>query len=272
MSFKIKTPTELEIKKWCSTKTINPRSGRKIKINGPIYKILEKCYQENKDKWRIGKDPPIIDTYLDFRKDKIDPILMIDLPLEEFPNNKYFKFKYKWNPYTGERLGEDPNGPLCFDPDALIYYFYNNRLNYLWENSNDINYSGYFGDALGNGPDFDIKGRGNHPDWYLFRLPIQDCYLHTGHCPQSVTMGPKLTDKEIKEIDKLAKSYKNNFYKKYKIKRPSLRKLKLYYEEAINSNPDINIDKEVLPFIDPVFINKLKYNVNIKAVKKLINM
>ena len=32
---------------------------------------------------------------------------------------------------------EDPRGPLYFDPDTLIYYFYNNRLNHLWIQENE---------------------------------------------------------------------------------------------------------------------------------------
>ena len=116
-----------------------------------------------------------------------------------------FKFKYKWNSYNGERINDlDENGPLCFDPNSLIHYFYINRLNNLWnEPYTDVfnNYiEGYYGDAVGNGPDFELSSRGKHLDWYLFRLPISDEYLNRGHCFQSVTMGPKLTDIEIKNI------------------------------------------------------------------------
>ena len=69
-------------------------------------------------------------------------------------------------------------------------------------------------------------------------------------------MGPKLTDKELKEIDKIAKTYGNNYKIKYKTNRPSLVKLKRIYEEAINPDPDIGIDSEVIPFVEPSYIKK----------------
>ncbi|VVU95086.1 hypothetical protein CPAV1605_811 [seawater metagenome] len=270
MSYNKILPTHDELKLWNKNRTVNPRTKRKIKENGPIYRILIKNWKKLKIPEIVIEDEDNVDAYSEYRKNKIDPILMVDLPIEE--DKKYFEFKYKWNPYTGERLGIDKNGPLCFDPDTLIYYFYNNRLNYLWEAANDINYTGYFGDALGNGPEFEIKGRGKHPDWYLFRLPIHDCYLNKDHCHQAVTMGPILTDKELKEIDKLAKKYKNNFKGKFKVKRPQLFKMKTFYEQAISQNPNINIEPEVIPFVDPIFVKKLKHNLNVKAVHKLINM
>jgi len=268
MSYNTIKATNEELIKWNYSKNINPRTGRKISDKGKIYKLLNKQYEENK------KDlPPVIeitDTYKDYRNKNIDPILLEELPIEGYSEKKIFKFKYKWNPYTGKRGSIDTNGCLSFDPDTLIHYFYSNRLNYLWESSEDINYTGYFGDALGNGPEFIIKGRGSHPDWLLFRLPIIDCYLVKDHCHQSVTMGPELTDKEIREIDRIAKSYGNNYKNKYKKPRPSLRKLKRLYDEAINPDPDIGIDKEVLPFVEPYFIKKLKHNKSVKAVEKLI--
>jgi len=268
MSYSKSIPTNDELIKWSQNKSINPRTGRKITQNGKIYQILNKYYQQNSK--NLPPIVEIIDTYQDYRNKDVDPILLEDLPIVGFSNCKFFKFKYKWNPYTGERQSKDSNGYLSFDPDTLIHYFYTNRLNYLWESSTDINYSGYYGDALGNGPEFNIKGRGAHPDWYLFRLPIIDCYLIKDHCYQSVTMGPKLTDKEIKEIDRLAKSYGNNYKNKYKSKRPSLSKLKKLYDLAINPEPDLGISHEVLPFVEQTFINKLKYSKNVKAVEKLI--
>jgi hypothetical protein len=260
MSYKTTIPTKNELDKWSKTTNINPRTGRKIKINGPIYKILLSYLEIN------------IDNYSEYRSTNVDPILMTGLPLVGYSEHKYFKFKYKWNPYTGERQEIDKNGYLSFDPDTLIYYFYNNRLNYLWESTNDLNYTGYFGDAVGNGPNFEIKGRGTHPDWYLFRLPIIDCYLHKDHCHQSVTMGPILTNKEINEIDRLAKTYKNNYKNKFKMKRPRLKKIKALYDEAIDNNPKLDIEAEVIPFVDPLLIKKLQHNINIKAVKKLIKI
>ena len=42
-------------------------------------------------------------------------------------------------------------------------------------------------------------GRGKHPEMYLFILPIIDCYLEEGFNMMEVTMGPILTDKEVKK-------------------------------------------------------------------------
>ena len=118
----------------------------------------------------------------------IDPLLHEKLPFYDKHDKKdLFSFKYKWNSYTGERENIDENGPLYFDPIALIHYFYVNRLNNLWI-SNNNGFKGYYGDALGNGPDFYIAGRGDFRNWYLFRLPIPDCYLHKEHNNQVVTM------------------------------------------------------------------------------------
>jgi hypothetical protein len=265
MSYKLNKPTTKELKKWTENKLVNPRTCRKIKENGPIYKLLNFYLNE------IHK-PVVTDTYQEYRSQNIDPILMIELPIEGYTNNKFFKFKYKWNPYTGEREEKDKNGCLSFDPDTLIHFYYTNRLNHLWESSTDMNFSGHFGDAMGNGPDFEIKGRGKHPDWYLFRLPIVDCYVNEGHCQQAVTMGPILTDKEIREIDRLSKKYKNNYKNKFKTKRPSLVKMKKLYDIAINKNPILDIDNEVLPYVDPLFIKKLKYNINVKAIEQLLKI
>ena len=41
MSYKRYPPTEDEIEEWETNKGVNPRTKRKIKINGPTYKILE---------------------------------------------------------------------------------------------------------------------------------------------------------------------------------------------------------------------------------------
>ena len=83
-------------------------------------------------------------------------------------------------------------------------------------------------------------------------------------------MGPILNDKEIKEIDKMAKKYKNNYFKRFNRKRPSLMKMKILYDSAINKNPDLGINKDIIPFIEPLFIEKMKSEINMKAVKKLI--
>lgn len=238
--------TNEQLIQWNNNKLINPTTKRKIKENGPMYKKILKKYNEyllnNKS---INEIINYIDPYLDFRKNKIDPLLQEKLPISsEYTEKDLFIFKYKWNPYSGEREGFDPNGSLYFDPDTLIHYFYINKLNHLWI-KNDNNFEGYYGNGVGNGPDFKIQGRGDHRNWYLFRLPVIDCYLDKQHCRQSVTMGPILTENEIKEIYRKAKRYKNNYFDLYKRRRPNLLTLKKYYDLAINKNP-MNLNEDII--------------------------
>jgi len=234
--------TNEQLIQWNNNKLKNPITNRKIKENGPMYKKILKKYNmyllnNNNNINEINNININVDPYLDFRKNKIDPLLQEKLPLLcDYNDKDLFIFKYKWNPYSGEREGVDSNGPLYFDPDTLIHYFYVNRLNNLWI-KNDNNFQGYYGDGVGNGPGFNIQGRGDHRNWYLFRLPIIDCYLNKDHCGQSVTMGPILNDIEIKEIYRKAKRYKNNYFNLYNKRRPNLITMKNLYELAINKNP-----------------------------------
>ena len=132
------------------------------------------------------------------REMRLDPITQNKV------NEKYcFEFKYMWNPVTGERTEEDKYGSLCFDIHTLTYNFYMNRLRMLWkegETINNIKYEGYYGDGIGAGEELNIVGRGNHTNQYLFRLPIIDCYLEDDFNLSIITMGPKLTRDEIKDI------------------------------------------------------------------------
>ena len=199
------TKNNLEI--WNRNKLYNPFTKRKIKLNGKTYNKLQNLYLE-----LFSQN---LNDYKYFRKNKIDPIL-----LEQVDPNKTFSFKYKWNPYSGEKLDEiDENGPLFFDCNSLINYFYVNRLNNLWipsHNEGDFLVEGHFGDALGKYPDFNIKGRGTHKQWHLFRLPIIDCYVPKNNSLKYITMGPILSDKDLKKIYKL--SNKNTYKKTYKKK------------------------------------------------------
>lgn len=201
--------------------------------------------------------------YRAMRYRKMDPIILTDVD-----ENKCFKFYYQWNPYNGERLGKDPYGPLCFHPDTLIKYYYENRLNNLWVNEIDqdgIQYEGYYDEAVGAGFDIYIQSRGYNPDKYLFRLPIHDCYLVPG-MEIAVTMGPVLTDEEVKEIDELAtKYYESHYYTQYGVQRPSLYRIKQLYDIAVSKKPPIAID----PNMSPQQINELYAKTNRNAVDKL---
>tara|TARA_B110000208_G_scaffold190912_1_gene256138 strand:+ start:348 stop:1136 length:789 start_codon:yes stop_codon:yes gene_type:complete len=246
---------------WNNNKLINPISKRKIKEGGPTYRLFLKEYNIYKESL---EESTMVDNYLSFRQNKIDPLTYEELPIGNFTLNDTFCFNYKWNSYTGERLNiKDTNGALYFDPNTLIHYFWLNRLNNLWIKNNN-NYHGYYGDAVGNGPEFNIVGRGDHPDWYLFRLPLPDAYVNKDHCRQSVTMGPILTDKEIKEIYTKAKRYKNNYKKLYKKKRPNLLKMNQYYKLSISPDPlNLKINDK---YVNEEYFQKETYLENTKNI------
>ena len=83
---------------WFKNKTINPLSKRKIKINGPIFNKISKLYEK-----RIKKKKKSLNDYESYRRNKIDPILLQELPLNGMKENDLFKFEYEWDPYTGIR-------------------------------------------------------------------------------------------------------------------------------------------------------------------------
>lgn len=185
-------------------------------------------------------DETTMQFYRVLRKNKYNVISQ-----EKIDHMKAFEFKYQWDPYTGEILYDDPYGSLYFHPDDLIRYFDLNKLNGLWNEAKDETggyYQGYYGEHVGCGYDMEIVGRGAYKELYLFRLPITDCYLTPDHSLSIPTMGPVLTDEDVKKIDELAeKYYKDNYIKTYRKKRPSLLKMKYYYDQAISKNPDISL-------------------------------
>ena len=185
----------------------------------------------NNDNKNLQYDNTTNETYRIKRLFKIDPL--ID---QEIPNNLLFEFKYRWNPYNGEREQEDEIGSLCFNALNLYDYYYSNRFKGLWNPPID-QYQGYYGDLLGTGKNIKIVSRGENPEKYLYRLPIIDCYLKQNHNYSIVTMGPVLNDEEINQIDKIILTHHKNRFNKNFIK---LSTLKLYYDNAIESCPDQN--------------------------------
>lgn len=203
-----------------------------IKIDAPVIDVKPK----------IDYDKVLFEKYKAYRLMKMDPI-----SYSEVEDEYAFKFKYSWDPYTGERLDIDSNGPLCFDPDNLINHYYTNILTKLWVQPSDEKggfYEGYYDDGAGAGEDFYLPSRGYHPEWYLFRLPIIDCYLATGHGKQVITLGPKLTDDEVLEIDILARKRQNNFRDQFGHPRPSLVEMKKLYDQAISKTPSLDISSK----------------------------
>lgn len=204
--------------------------------------------------------------YRILRMRKMDPIISVELD-----ESKCFKFYDKWDPYTGERSDKDQDGPLCFHPDVLIQYFHVNRLNNLWVEPIDDNegyhFQGYYDIAVGSGEDIFVQSRGFCPDKYLFRLPITDCYLTKDHNNNFITLGPKLTDDEIIEIERLANLYGDNYKNMFGKRRPSLSLMKKYYDQAISKNPVLeNIDTAGL---SEQKIQELKDKYNRFAVENL---
>jgi hypothetical protein len=242
----------------------SPSAAAQSKISN-IYELLvdfRNIEQDDKIGAIINENPKYDDNshyddttclyYKAHRIKKTDPITY-----EELNDNNAFKYPYIWNPYTGSIIKVDPFGPLYFNPMTLLQHFYQNKLNGLWIEQSDT-YEGYYGAHVGAGPDFEIIGRGIYPEKYLFRLPINCCYLKQNHKYNLITMGPILTDDEIKSIDKIIKkywSYDESYYKIYK-KIGSLYTLKYYYDIAIAKEP-------IYMNLNPISINKkqilLKY-------------
>ena len=218
-----------------------------------------------RDGKKIVFDHKTMHYYKTMRFRKMDPIYMLDLEPDTC-----FKFYNEWNPYTGERLGIDPYGPLCFHPDSLIKYFYENRLNNLWCGETEHHgqyYEGYYDVAVGAGSNIYIQSRGSNPDKYLFRLPIIDCYWMSDIRNESiVTMGPVLTDDEVKQIDELADKHGSYYVQQYNKPRPSLFKIKQLYDTAISKKPLIEVSdtltdeqkRELYDKINRQAVDKLK--------------
>ena len=235
-----------------------------IDTNGKNIDILSK----EKSKYLCNGYPIEYDEYTQvhlvaLRTCKLDPISLC-----EVNPNKAFVFPYKWDPYTGERLEKDPYGPIYFDPNMLANYFYINRLRELWHDSVDDDsgyYEGYYGNAMGAGEEFHVVGRGSHPEWYVFRLPLSECYLTKDHNSQIVTFGPKLTDEEVTLINNLIN--KSEYKRTFRSHPPNLVELKKQYDKAIDKYPLFNIDGLTKEDIE------IKRNrINMEAVNKLKNM
>lgn len=182
----------------------------------------------------IKYDKTTTETYRIKRLFKIDPILDSKVPEE-----LCFEFKFKWNPYNGIRDILDEIGPLCFNAINLYDYYYINRYKGLWTPPED-GYQGIYGDMVGSGKLGTIKSRGSFPERYLFRLPIIDCYLPISHNMSIITMGPELTENEITEIDNIVLK---KHPKKSNYRFTSLTTLRYYYDRALDTNPDPDLDE-----------------------------
>lgn len=83
-------------------------------------------------------------------------------------------------------------------------------------------------------------------------------------------MGPRITDEEAKQIDFIAQKNPANYKQMFRKNRPSLYEMKKLYDEAISSDPKINLDSKCNYSSEK--IKELKYKANCCAVDKLKNM
>ena len=204
--------------------------------------------------------------YVMLRKLKLDPITHMEMSEETA-----FAFPYQWDPYSGTRLDKDPYGAIYFDPHMLARYFYINRTRNLWVQPTDDNngyYEGYYNDGVGAGEDFYVAGRGHHPEWYLFRLPVTNCYLTKDHNTQVITFGPKLTNEEIKEINDKLKQTKSVYHRLFRRNPPDLVEMKKLYDLAINTKPTLSNIEDM----NQEQIITERHKINRKAVDKLAKM
>lgn len=199
-------------------------------------------------------DDTTTEKYRTMRLYKMDPIMN-----EEIPEDLIFEFKCKWDPITGNREENDEMGSLCFNAWNLYQYYYQNRFNGIWYPPKE-QFQGYYGDLLGCGPDMVVNGK-PCSEKYLYRLPIIDCYLKKSHNHSIITVGPKLTNEEIDNIDKIISNLRKN--------KPTLKTLKEYYDQALNSTPDIS---ELKNNNSNLTDRELKEKYNRMYVDKLVNM
>lgn len=241
--------------KWFnSNRLYNPYTNRKIKMGKLTYKkILKKMNEYIKINNKF--------FYLENRLNKICPLSF------EKVNNGY-EVENIWNSFSGNFTNiKDSFGALIFDPDFLVHYFYKNRLKYIYTHG-DLNSTGFLGDAIGKFPEFNIPGRGNHPEWYLFRLPINDCYIDN-KCVKYVTMGPKLTKKDVIDIYNIAK-VNRTYTSKFNNPLPNIIDLYDIYHIIINKCP-YKIDSTVLSVMGNDYINQMKMDFYMPHINKLIH-
>lgn len=219
---------------------------------------------------KISYDPQTCDYYRILRKTGACPITG-----DEIEDQCAFKFPYEWDPYTGNRKTLDPYGPLHFNPDILIKHFFTTSLSKLYTEIIDTETgekTGYYDDAVGNGPLFDVNSRGEHPEWYLFRLPITDCYLTKDHNHMLITLGPELTGTDITMINNLAIKMGNTYVESFGCQRPNLIDMFKYYQVAIDPYPSIEFHEDYNSDMTKEKKDELRMRLNREAVDNLRRM
>ena len=197
----------------------------------------------DREKYAINFDDETTGRYRAYRIKRQDPITCENM--EEYSS---FKFPYVWDCMTGERIGIDPNGPLYFSPVTILRTILSQILIGLWTEIE--NCVPMYGENVGVGKDFNIPGRGPQLEKYMFRLPIQDCYVHrdSDKIAKSVhTLGPEFTDDELREIDRLIVEYwiEDPYIEDLPETAWSTLELRRLYDAALNPKPTLDI--EALP-------------------------
>lgn len=236
-----------------SNKLYNPFTKRKIKKDKLTYKKIIK-YLNNYI--TINNN-----FYIQNRINNICPL--------SFEKLSFGYLEYRmWNSITGEFLNKnDPFGPLIIDINYLVNYFYVNRLRHIYTHGN-INQTGLFGDAIGKYPNFFLPGRGSNPQWYLFRLPINDCYIDKKNL-KYITMGPKLSIHDIKKIYDLCKRL-NTYQTIFNRPIPNIVELYQIYHKIIERCP-YDIDSSVIQTLGEEYISQMTNDYFIPYINKLIH-
>lgn len=177
---------------------------------------------------------------IEFRRKKIDPVLNNGQVSEELS----WSFPNMWNPHTGDIIDkEDPFGPITFNVVSIANYIWLNRLKKLWVPEGYHPHTGeylsaHYEEGIGMGEKFNIISRGEHPEWYIFRLPVNDIYV-LEHMKMVPSMGPKLTKEDIIKINTIlhTNAGKNAYITEYNTLPPNLIEIWEHYHIAISKNP-----------------------------------
>ena len=211
-------------------------------------------------------DDETTNKYKSMRKFRVDPIKreVID---KKIPT---FKVKKMWDSLTGLfEDKDDPHGPLHFDPVELAKYFYLHILDHIWREEDEDNYEDVLEEGplegLGTGENFLIKGRGEYPEYFVWRLPIKDCYVIEGTEKFIPLKGPKLSLSQIEKLQKLIEKCPKSHVHKTFINMPNMVHMYKLYMEAINPDPDISV-------LDNPDDPDAKYKANMLAARRLAEL
>jgi hypothetical protein len=200
--------------------------------------------------YKIGYNEDTAVFYMGLRKNKMCPICFSSFKSHTGPSYLFYLHD-TWDPYTGIRKGEDPYGPIVFCADCItqsIFYKVPHSKLYFPQTTD---MQEMYGDALGAGGDFKGVERGyDHPEYNIFRLSFPTLYLHNGADQNVITIGPKLTDAEVIQIDQLLKVQNPG-------RKVSLGAIKKLYDTAI-SEFTVPINMREIPEFQETYAKEYK--------------